>query len=400
MSERNLVSVIIPTRNRQIYANAAIRQIMDLNEDIQVVVCDNSDDDSLKKMISDYFTDERLLYKYISERISGIENYETAASLATGKYLCAIGDDDGILPTIIECARWMERNDIDAVKPNKRINYWWPDENRAINDKKRKGALALLGISNLVRRLDTKAAVEELLKNGGQGYLGLDMIGSYHCLVSMNCMKRVKEITGRYYGGLSPDMYSGMPESSSKDKSLSDRDTDFVTGVCPQSTSAQSVDSNHFGKLESAPHLIGRGEYVWDKRIPRIYSVETIWGETLLKAVEAMEKNDLIEKYFSYERLCRFLLINNYSHKDEIIKVLGTDKTIDNIEGEYRNKNKKKNRINQYKDKMEYMVKVLCQRYLRKRPCVSIGEACSSVVNFLHKKKNKAIISEVFNLMV
>ena len=42
----NLISVIIPTRNRQLYAERTIRQICDLHLDIQVVVQDNSDDDS------------------------------------------------------------------------------------------------------------------------------------------------------------------------------------------------------------------------------------------------------------------------------------------------------------------------------------------------------------------
>ena len=41
-----LLTVIIPTRNRQQYAEAAARQILSLRQDIQVIVQDNSDNNS------------------------------------------------------------------------------------------------------------------------------------------------------------------------------------------------------------------------------------------------------------------------------------------------------------------------------------------------------------------
>ena len=48
-----LISVIIPTRNRQLYAKAAVRQIISISDKIEVIVHDNSDDESLRDSLKD-----------------------------------------------------------------------------------------------------------------------------------------------------------------------------------------------------------------------------------------------------------------------------------------------------------------------------------------------------------
>ena len=200
----NLISVIIPTRNRQLYAERTIRQICDLHLDIQVVVQDNSDDDSLRKMILDLIENNSIDYSYESEPLPFSENYDRAAMRANGKFLCAIGDDDGVLPDIIECALWMDKEGIDAVKPAKDLIYFHPGN----KDKKRNACLGVSYYSGRYRFSNPEVGVIDLLNDGGCNYLRKDLIGSYHGLVRMDMMNKVKEYTGRYYGGLTPDMYS------------------------------------------------------------------------------------------------------------------------------------------------------------------------------------------------
>ena len=323
--KKYLISVIIPTRNRQTYAEAAVRNAISISDNIQVIINDNSDDNSLKSLIVDLLESDQIVYNYIDKRIAGVNNYDIAASFAQGEFFIAIGDDDALLPSIIDCAKWMKDYSIDGVKPNKKSNYWWPDTRRS--DKKANGGLFISGLTDTIKQLDTYEGVHDLLRNGGQGYLGLPLIGSYHCLVRASCMEEVKQITGHYYAGLSPDMFSAICLSLLPNKRYVEIGMPIsLPGVCPKSTSAASVDGKHVGRLEDAPHFVGLLEpYTWDDRIPHYYCVETIWSETLFKAIEAMDNSQLIEDYFSYEKLYGFMIANNRKYFSEFKKYLSTD---------------------------------------------------------------------------
>ncbi|MCK4296614.1 MAG: glycosyltransferase, partial [Candidatus Marinimicrobia bacterium] len=98
-----LLSIIIPTRNRQKYAISAITSILSISApDLELVVQDNSDSRDLEEYIRSNVNDTRLRYNYTSTPQSMIDNFDAAIGLASGKYLCLIGDDDGVNPEIIE----------------------------------------------------------------------------------------------------------------------------------------------------------------------------------------------------------------------------------------------------------------------------------------------------------
>lgn len=386
-----LISVIIPTRNRQIYAQAAVRNLLGISKDIQIIVQDNSDDMSLRKDLENVLNNEQIIYNYIGERIAGIENYNKAASYAEGEFFCAIGDDDTVLPNIIDCAKWMKKNSIDAVKPSKDLVYWWPDSENTRSQKRKYGYLGTGLFSGKCDVQDQYEGMKELLKAGGQGYLSLPIIGSYHGLVRTECMKKVFDVTGKYYGGLSPDMYSAACLSLLPNVKFVYIDFPIsLPGVCPKSTSAQSQDHEHVGNLETAPHFIGlKHPYLWDTRVPKYYSVETIWAETLLKAVSAMGQEELIEKYFNEKELIRAMYMNNYEKKEEIIKCV--DPAMQSYLLSLRNLENKKRLHKFYK----YLKKVLAiflraaGKTLGKKNCSSIQEAVEYLCKFLDSRRNR-----------
>lgn len=316
-----LISVIIPTRNRQTYAAAAVRHICKIDDRIQIIVQDNSDDMTLKDMIDDIEVRDNVIYNYVEKRIAGIDNYNMAAMNAQGKYFIALGDDDTLLPNVIRCAEWMEANNFDAVKPLREIQYWWPDSN-SCEQRKRVGFIKLGECSDKINICDTEEGIKKLLSAGGQGYSKLPVIGSYHCLIKTERMRQVFEITGRYYGGLSPDMYSVACLSLLPNMRAVEIGYPIsIPGVCPSSTSAMSAKKEHVGKLETAPHFIGLTEkYEWDSRVPQYYSVETIWADTLLHAVSRMNRRDLVDNYFDEKMLIKHLLNNNRENIDEIMQ--------------------------------------------------------------------------------
>lgn len=395
MKSTFLISIIIPTRNRQKYAFAAVSQILSLRKNIQIVVQDNSDDNSLKEMLKDVIDNDTVIYNYVPYRIAGIDNYNSAASYAKGDYFCAIGDDDAVLPSIIDIALWMKKNDIDAVMPKKTLTYFWPDVNNP-NKNKKIGKLRLYGINDKVCVHNSQRSVIELLKNGGQGYLNLPMAVSYHGLVKTKRMQEVNHITGRYYGGLSPDIYSAVCLSLLKDMKLVEIGYPIsLPGICPQSTSAASDKGMHIGKLDTAPHFVGLKEpYVWDNLVPEYYSVETIWAETMLKAVKAMGREDLIVEYFNSGALINSLINNNPDSKDEIFEHLNSEQksTYIAVDTEIR-----QSKINKLKKLIWALFGRITGKILAVNGCGDIREAADKVSVYLSKpgcsKKLKTILN-------
>lgn len=311
-----LLSIIIPTRNRQKYAVQAVRQIECIDKRIQIIVHDNSDDNCLEGLLGRH--SNNIIYKHVAHRISAVENYNMAASYATGRYFMALGDDDTILPNIIECIEWMEKNKIDAVKPSKYLSYNWP--NSDFIQKKQMGYLWIERFSGNVQLCDTKDTIKVLLGNGGQGYLDLPMVGSYHCIVTLKSMKRIYAITGKYYGGCSPDIYSAVCLSLLDNIKCVEIDFPVtLPGVCPTSTSADAMLGKHSGKLEEAPQFIGMLNYQWEEMIPRYYTVETVWAETALKAIKDMGKSEYINNFFDRGRLIDHMIKNNYLYDKEVM---------------------------------------------------------------------------------
>lgn len=327
-----LISIIIPTRNRQYYAEKTIRQIRKLGSEIEIIVQDNSDNNSLEDSISDLICAGEVNYEYESKPIPFSENYDRAAARARAKYLCAIGDDDAVLPNIIKCAKWMEENGIDAVKPAKNLLYCHPGN---IN-KKLNACVRSFQYTGSYRFSNPEAGLIELLNDGGCNYLSKDLVGSYHGLINMNLMNEVKRITGKYYGGLTPDMFSVVCLSLIPNIKFVVVDYPItLPGICPTSGSAASQSGKHVGKLEDAPHLKYLPGYQWDSRIPKFYSVETIWAETMLKAIISMNREELIDKYFNRFALAQHMYKSNKAVRQEILETFD-DSTKDYVKSNYR----------------------------------------------------------------
>lgn len=373
-----LISIIIPTRNRQQYACAAVKNILSFNSDLQVIVQDNSDDESLRELLNHEIHDSKIIYHYKKEKIAGVDNYNIAAHYATGEYFCAIGDDDTVLPHIVDCAKWMKKNNIDAVLPSKSLYYFWPS-----NDKAKHSAYLGIGdFSGYVQVCDPKEGVIALLRQGGQDYLTLSMVGSYHGLVKMSRMCEVKEITGRFYGGLSPDMYSAICLSLLPDMRFVKMDYPItLPGICNASTSAASDAGQHIGLLNTAPHFDGLLEpYTWDSIVPEVYSVQTIWCETMIHALRKMRRDDLIAKYFDKGQLINRLINDNKGHKEFLMQFLTEqDKLLLNEEIT----SKKKNRITSI---IKYVFSVVMGRSKRIYNCNDIAQATQEVEKHLSKK--------------
>lgn len=319
MEDKFLLSIIIPTKNREKYTLLAVEQILQINDrSIQIVIQDNSDTRILSDMLSVFKGDERLKYNYTSGIISFVDNFSLAVDLADGEYLCIIGDDDGVVPQIIDVVKWAKNNCIDAIKPELNAVYFWPNS-EALRNKVDNGYMSIAKITSKAKFCDTHNEVMKLLDQGAQNYLSFDMVKLYHGIVKKECLENIKKLTGKYFGGLSPDIYISVALSLTVDRVIAVDVPLTISGICNKSGSADSATGRHTGKIEDAPHFRGHDKYEWSELVPKFYSVETIWADSALAAIKDLGKLELVKR-FNIGALAASCLIKYPQFKDIVIQ--------------------------------------------------------------------------------
>lgn len=291
-----ILSVVIPTRNRAKYANLSIRQVLSVCPlNVQVVVQDNGDDDELEKMISDIIDIDNLVYNRTKKILSFVDNFDLALSFATGKYITIIGDDDGVTSGIYKAAEWALKHNYKAIKPNLNIVYFWPGS-KVFDGEKDNGILRVTSSRGSLKYADPTKEIKTLLHDACQDYLNMNLVKIYHGLVSRELLEMVKEQTGKYVSGLSPDIYLSVSLTSVLTEKIVVIDAPLtISGICNASGSSASATGAHTGELKDAPHFIGHEEYVWKKEVPKFYSVETIWADSALAAIYDIDSNMQLE---------------------------------------------------------------------------------------------------------
>jgi glycosyltransferase involved in cell wall biosynthesis len=304
MSSTNVISpilsVVIPTKNRFRYAISSITSILNISSDkLELIVQDNSDNLDLESWLQSNVSDLRLRYNFTKRPLSFIGNFCRAAELATGEYMCFIGDDDTVNPEIIEAACWAESQNLDVLIPSHAADYLWPGTgvSSTIFTKGAGGSLSIKEFTGIIEEVDMEEEILKLVRNGGLYYLNYKLPKLYHGLVRRSCLESIHEKTGSYFGGLSPDTYASLAIACVARRVAAVDYPLTIPGACKVSGSV--VEGNikrHSKSLEDAPHLRHRGEYHWSDIVPRIYCVETIWVDSSIAALRAMGRDDFIEE--------------------------------------------------------------------------------------------------------
>ena len=304
-----LLSIVIPTRNRQMYAIHAIRSILSIqSENLELVVQDNSDDRSLESMIKFDILDTRLLYNYTPPPLSSIDNFNHGMRLATGEFVCFIGDDDSVNPNIVIVTAWAKANGIDAVRGSMSAYYFWPDVVQHRSLESRAGTLFIANFTSKITFADINQALISLVENGGQGYLEFDLPKVYHGIIRRDILERIRQVTGKYFDGLSPDIFSSIMVSQYINQLACIDYPLTLNGSAVLSTASDSSAGKHKGSLEKAPHLRNRSDYLWDQMVPKFYSPQTIWAESAIVALKKSGHTELL-KLFNVSRLCAYCTV-------------------------------------------------------------------------------------------
>lgn len=299
-----LLSISIPTRNRQYYCIEAIKHILSYdNQDFELCIHDHSDDRTIEKFISTV-DDKRLKYIYTIEALASSENMSRSIEMASGEYVCMIGDDDTVLPTIFQWVKYMKENDIDSICPGYRPEYFWPNEKTGNT-----GTLKIVQYKYMkdIEKIEPMERLEKLFRNGIIQYQQYNLPRVYHGLVKKEVLDKIYTKMGTYFAGLSPDIYSTVALSSLVKNHYVIKDACSIAGACPLSTTSAGRLNEDNIKFEDAPHFKNNKNYQWDSLIPKYYCGEIIWAETAIKATRDFGLNSVLEKFdrglFNYASL-------------------------------------------------------------------------------------------------
>jgi glycosyltransferase involved in cell wall biosynthesis len=295
---RPVLSIVVPTRNRQQYAVFAINNILGIPSDaFELVIQDSSDSMELKDFVS-RLKDPRLRYNYTHPPISGVDNFNIAAGLAKGEYICFLGDDDGVNPEIMEAVLWAKRNHIDALTPSLAAQYLWPDIRQKYYGSIFSGRLTIRPFTGAVCKHDAKMGLKNCLKNACQNLVdSVDLPKVYYGIVKKIYMDKVYEKTGKYFPGVSPDISAALAVACCVNHVWTIDYPLFVPGSSALSTAGASAKKSHVGRLQDQPHLPYGCWNNWSDIIPCFYSVQTIWAQSGVHSLEAMGHTDVFKEF-------------------------------------------------------------------------------------------------------
>ncbi|QEY62226.1 glycosyltransferase family 2 protein [Metapseudomonas lalkuanensis] len=300
MGERRLLSIVIPTHNRSKYAIECVKSILETNSnEFEVVVHDTSDDSCELKAWAVSVSDDRLRYVHWGESLSMTQNHEKAIALASGEFVCLIGDDDSVSSQIILAAKFADRMGIDILTPEIKAMYSWPDFKTRFYGRAHAGKLYLGKISRKIVKKNSAQALKISLDNACQGTEGLPKL--YHGLVRKTLLDELRKSTGLVFYGTSPDISASLGLAL---VSTHFYVVDFpftIPGASGGSNTGRSAVNRHKGDIKNDPHMRPFKNLTWPKELPFFFSVETVWAHAAWETLSFRAPELLVD--FNLSRL-------------------------------------------------------------------------------------------------
>lgn len=135
LKKRPLLSICISTFNRADWLDVSLKNLTNLlpieNEDIELVVCDNTSTDHTPEVVKPYLDRSDFSYHRNLENVGMLGNLRVTAHSARGEYIWILGDDDLVLPGAIENVLTALKSNTDAALVY--LNYSYSREDDAAN---------------------------------------------------------------------------------------------------------------------------------------------------------------------------------------------------------------------------------------------------------------------------
>ncbi len=295
--EFKLLSIVIPTKDRYTYLFQLIRLLDGYNLDnIEVVIQDNSADNTemLKFLNTKAWKD--LKYSHTKEPIPIRENIDLAIKQVNAEYVCLIGDDDGVLPNIVDCVKWMKLNGIEALRPAVTV-YNWPDY-ADFGNQKISGALMYDGFSFGSREVNSLKSLHELSNRGFRHIYTIPKV--YQGIVKKQCLDKIFEIGGTYFPGASPDMANAVALSFVIDKFVMINMPVVLIGQSQNTGGGEKMLKSKVLDIDEVAFLPKDAKQNWDKHLPRVWCSQTVWPESATSAIRYMRKEGAVKVNYDF----------------------------------------------------------------------------------------------------
>lgn len=301
------LSIVIPTKDRYKYLKHLLSLIASFNNiEIEVVIQDNSENN---KEIMEFLEKENCQYiKYFhnSKQISVSKNCDLAIHNSTGEYVCMIGDDDGITRHIVDCVHWMKQNNVDVLVPSD-ITYHWPDFINSITGDI-SATLFYKDFTKEVKITDPIITLREIMKKGFINRGDLPLV--YHGIVKRDALDEICRLGDTYFPGPSPDIANGVALCFCIKKYVRIDFPIIIGGASISHGGGIRKLKNKVANIEELPFLPKNAKEKWENNIPKVWTTETVWPESAIKALRYIGKEDLIEKINFEYMLATFVVFH------------------------------------------------------------------------------------------
>jgi hypothetical protein len=299
-----LISIVVPTHNRADYAVKCIEAVLRFDtNDLQLVMTDTSTDQRLYDMLHahdcNFLDDPRFIYRKINTPSNLTLNHNDALLLAAGDYVCVIGDDDCITGAAIDAARWASIHHVEVVSQTLTASYAWPDFRSILA---RGGHAARLYVPRHAGAARWRYGEADLTAALARAFQGTDeMPRCYHGIVSRKILTDVRNRTGAYFHGSSPDMSGAVALSCLVDRYCEVDLPLTIPGASGGSNSGRSAMNTHKGELSAEVQTTGFEKTGWTRGVPSFFAVETVWAHAGLETLKTLRPEWLVR--FNYYRL-------------------------------------------------------------------------------------------------
>lgn len=285
------ISVVVPTKNRYKYLKKLIELVVSFNtQELEFVIQDNSDDNQEIMEFLNNYKYPWLRYFYCKEHLTSIENFDLAINHTTGDYVCFIGDDDGIVCNIVDCANWMKANNIEALISVKSV-YVWP------NEKDSSGFLTIEPSSSLIEYLNPILELRKTLNNGCQELGDIPVV--YTGIVSRYILSKVYKDCGTYFpGGASADIANGVALCFYVKRFVKINMPVIITGTSPMTGGIKNRKS--FIPFSNIPFISKDVGNNWEGYFPKYWFGCFVWPESAVKSLRALGKESFIAELNIY----------------------------------------------------------------------------------------------------
>lgn len=317
-----LLSLIVPTKNRYKYIDSILDLFMKHldNGAVQLLIQDNSDDNTDFSKRINGLNNSNIKYCYIQSPLSVTENFDQGILNSDGEYVVMLGDDDIVSTYVLGVTQFLKENDIDSAIFNKGY-YKWPDALASIKKFSFAPPVPSLLIRSFSGKVTELSAIDELkksIKNGGTNLARMPEV--YHGMVARRALDLIYKQNGTYFPGPSPDMAIASALSLVVKKHVFIDAPVTCSGQGYVSTGGQGLRKQHKGRLEDMTFLPKDTVEKWEPSIPKIWTPQTIYADSLFKCLESMGHQGLLSE-FDYISCYSSIIVQYPEFKELVLDV-------------------------------------------------------------------------------